>query len=157
MAYNNNNGGYGGNGYGGNGYQGQQQPRYQQQQPRYQQPAPPPPKRSAAKYTVMTKGKNIGLECVNGFKAGKQGLLTFSAFPVDGREHESQTGNVFLRYVVTVVHRGTGATNTYWCLMSKRTRKISVKELGLVISPNGSGRTSSGKSVTGTICRNTKK
>ena len=154
MAYNNKN--YQG-GYNQQGYGQQRQGGYQQQQPRYQQAPPPAPKRSAAKYTVMVKGKNAGLECVNGFKAGKQGMLIFSAFPVDGREHTSQTGNVFLRYVVTVVHKGTGTTSTYWCLMSKRTRKISIKELSLVISPNGNGHTASGKAVTGTICRNTKK
>lgn len=106
-------------------------------------------KKSGAVYSRIKKGKNEGGTAVNAWRKTKNGLVTASAYPVDGVEHTSQAGKVSLRYVVEVVNRDMGTTQTYWCLMAKDSRKIFIQELGLVISPNGSGTTSSGKRVTG--------
>ncbi|SEF62241.1 hypothetical protein SAMN05421847_0476 [Halpernia humi] len=106
-------------------------------------------KKSGAVYSRIKKGKNEGGTSVNAWRKTKNGLMTANAFPVDGVEHASQDGKISMRYVVEVVNRDMGTTQTYWCLMSKDTKKIFIKELGLVISPNGSGVTRSGKRVTG--------
>lgn len=106
-------------------------------------------KKSGAVYSRIKKGKNEGGYSVNAWRRTKNGLVTASAFPVDGLEHPSQNGKTFLRYVVEVVNRDMGTTQTYWCLMDKTSRKIFIKELGLVISPNGSGVTAKGKRVSG--------
>ena len=106
-------------------------------------------KKSGAIYSRIKKGKNEGAMCVNAWRKTKNGLLTATAFPVDGVEHTSEAGNISLRYVVEVVNRDMGTTQTYWCLMQKASKKIFISELGLVISPNGNGVTSSGKRVTG--------
>ena len=119
--------------YGGGGYQSNQQKV----------------KKSGAIYSRIKKGKNEGAMCVNAWRKTKNGLLTATAFPVDGVEHTSEAGNISLRYVVEVVNRDMGTTQTYWCLMQKASKKIFISELGLVISPNGNGVTSSGKRVTG--------
>lgn len=106
-------------------------------------------KKSAATYSRIKSGKHEGLMAVNAWRKTKNGLVTASCFPVDGIEHQSKDGKTSLRYVVEVVHRDMGTTQTYWTLMSKDSKKIFIKELGLVISPNGNGISSSGKRVTG--------
>ena len=140
----------------------QQQPRQQQwqgapyKQP-YNQPQQQIIKRSGATYTKMRKGKHEGLDCVNAWKAGKNGMLTASAFPVDGVIHVGKDkGHEFMRYVVTVTNASMGTNSTYWCLMRLDTKKINISELGLVITPNGSGFTKSGKRVTGFFGKNFK-
>lgn len=134
---NNNNGNWGNNG----NNSGFNQNNNQSQKPVF--------KKSGAVYSRIKKGKNEGGYSCNAWRKTKNGLLTASCFPVDGVEHKSEKGNISLRYVVEVVNRDMGTTQTYWCLMQKDSRKIYIKELGLVISPNGSGTTASGKRVTG--------
>lgn len=106
-------------------------------------------KKSGAVYSRIKKGKNEGGYSVNAWRKTKNGLVTAACFPVDGVEHKSEQGKIALRYVVEIVNRDMGTTQTYWSLMSKDSRKIFIKELGLVISPNGNGMTASGRRVTG--------
>ena len=106
-------------------------------------------KKSGAVYSRIKKGKNEGGIAVNAWRKTKNGLVTASGYPVDGVEHSSKDGKISLRYVVEVVNRDMGTTQTYWCMMAKDSKKIFIQELGLVISPNGNGITSSGKRVTG--------
>lgn len=106
-------------------------------------------KKSGAVYSRIKKGVHEGETSVNAWRKTKNGLMTASAFPVDKNDHESKDGTKYQRYVVEVVNRDLGTTQTYWCLMNKSNKKIFIKELGLVISPNGNGVTSGGKRVTG--------
>ncbi|MDV3972050.1 hypothetical protein CMT55_18290 [Elizabethkingia anophelis] len=106
-------------------------------------------KKSGAEYSKMKKGKHVGLTCVNAWKKTRYGLITASAFPVDGVVHTSDRGNESMRYVVTVTNRAFGTTQTYWCMMSLKSQVIGIKELGWCITPNGRGRTASGKTATG--------
>jgi len=132
-GYNNNGGGYNNaNNYGGPRNQGQNV------------------KKSGAVYSRMKAGKYEGEMCVNAWRKTRHGLMTASAFPVDAVEHiADKSGKTFLRYVVEVSNKELGTSQTYWCLMQKESKKIFIKELGLVISPNGNGVTASGKRVTG--------
>ncbi|MGA9213421.1 hypothetical protein [Kaistella sp.] len=107
-------------------------------------------KKSGAVYTRMKKGKFEGQMCVNAWRKTKNGLQTASAFPVDGVEHiGAESKKTFVRMAVEVANKELGISQTYWCLMQKESQKIFIKELGLVISPNGNGVTSSGKRVKG--------
>lgn len=108
-----------------------------------------PVKRSGAVYTKMKNGKFAGYICVNAWRKTSGGLMTAKAFPVDEKVHTSEKGNDFLRYAVEIAVPSAGTSQTYWCLMNTKTQKISIDELSLVISPNGSGFTSGGKRVTG--------
>lgn len=110
----------------------------------------PVTKKSGAEYTRIKKGKNEGQMAVNAWRKTRFGIQTASAMPVGGGQvHESQKGNEFIRYAVEVANKTLGTSQTYWCLMNTKTQMIVIKELGLVISPNGRGVTGSGKRVTG--------
>lgn len=107
-------------------------------------------KRSGATYTKMRKGKFEGELAVNAWRKTRAGLMKASAFPVDGVVHTGKDkGHEFMRYVVNISNSSTGTNETFWCLMRLDTKMIVIKELSLVISPNGSGYTSSGKKVSG--------
>lgn len=107
-------------------------------------------KKSGTVYTRIKSGKMEGMMAVNAWRKTKNGLMTASAFPVDQTEHIGDKGkNTFIRMAVEVKNADLGTSQTYWCLMQKESQKITIKELGLVISPNGRGMTSSGKRVTG--------
>jgi len=115
-------------------------------------------KKSGSTYTTMRKGKNEGLIAVNAWRKTQHGLMSASCFPVDGVVHVGQqNGHEFMRYVVDITNSSAGTKNTYWCLMRLDTKTIVIQELSLVISPNGSGVTGSGKRVTGYFGRNYKK
>ena len=116
----------------------------------------PEVKKSGTVYTKMKKGKNVGLFCVNAWRKTKVGLITATAMPVDGVIHTSDKGNEAMRYVVNIIDQNSGTTQTYWCLMNVKTQMIFIKELGLMLSPNGSGFTSSGKRVSGYFGRSYK-
>ena len=110
----------------------------------------PQSKKSGVSYTKIKKGKMEGMIAVNAWRKTKNGLMVASAFPVDGVEHiGTENNNTFIRYAVEVSNSTLGTSQTYWCVMQKESKKIVIKELGLVISPNGSGVTASGKRVTG--------
>lgn len=166
MSYNNNynrnnngngynQGGYNQGGYNQGGYnQGGNNRNYnnqQQQQPVF--------KRSGVTYSKFKRGKFAGsdLECVNAWRKTKYGLVTASAQPLDGAIHiGKEKGHEFLCYVVKVVNHATGGSQIYTCTMRMDTRKIVLKDLGWVISPNGQGTTRSGKRVTGFFGKNHK-
>lgn len=115
-------------------------------------------KKSGATYTKMRKGKFEGLTAVNAWRKTQHGLMSASCFPVDGVVHVGrEKGNEFMRYVVDITNSSAGTKNTYWCLMRLDTKTIVIPELSLVISPNGSGVTASGKRVTGYFGRNYRK
>lgn len=114
-------------------------------------------KKSGAKYSTITKGKNMGGTSISAWRKTKSGLIIAKCFPVSAEVYTSKTGKEFLRYAVDVSNSSMGTSKTYWCLYCLQTKKLVIKELGLVISPNGSGRTASGKSVTGYFGRNYRK
>lgn len=140
--YNGNRGNYGGQNKGYNNNQRQQRDDV---------------KKSGSTYTTIRKGKREGMIAVTAWRKTKFGLMTAKAFPVSEEVYTSQNGNEYLRYAVEVSNASMGTNTTYWCLMSLKTKKIVINELSLVISPNGSGYTSSGKKVSGFFGANYKR
>jgi len=111
----------------------------------------PQHKKSGASYTKIRAGGSEGFYHVSAWKSSKQGLITASCFPLSAKDevpkiHKSDR-NDFITYIVKV-KQGINVS-TYFSLMNLTTRKIYIKELGWIISPNGSGVTRLGKKVTG--------
>ena len=106
-------------------------------------------KKSGATYTKISKGKMTGFTAVNAWKKTKNGLITASVMPYSDVIVESGRGKQYLKYIAEIVHKGTGSRTIYPCLMNIQTQVIKIKELGMCITPNGSGTTASGKRVKG--------
>lgn len=123
------------------------------QQPQFQQsPGQFRFKKSGAKYTIIKEGKAQGLNlpAIHAWRLTKFGVQVAKAFPFNaGTTHVSDTGRESVTYMVEISNEAMGTSQKYPCIMSLDTRKIFIEELGLVISPNGSGQTRTGKHVTG--------
>jgi len=135
-------------------------------------------KSSGATYKKITEGNFKGFFFVSAWKATKNGLITATCFPRSlksgspGDKNRSPTGQVsfdvefkdpitnkkeiktYARYRVDV-KQGINV-QTYYTFMNLETRKIVIKELNMVITPNGTGRTRSGKKVSGYFGKNYK-
>ncbi|MGK4568283.1 hypothetical protein [Flavobacterium sp. 3HN19-14] len=111
------------------------------------------PKKSGANYTKIKKGGAEGFYAISAWRKTRYGLMTAKAFPCQEKgggvvTHKGkEKGHEHIRYAVDVVMNGQ--SQTYFCLFRVDTQKILINELGLCISPNGSGYTSSGKCARG--------
>ena len=138
MAWNQNNNNYNGNN--GNNYNGNNGNNQQ------------PSKKSGATYTVIRKGKFTDMIICNAWNKSKsKGLIVATVAPyyASGDKVESKTGNKYLKMMATVEFKTSGHKKLMPCLMNIATKVIVLKDMGMVITPNGSGKTSSGKKVTG--------
>ena len=84
-------------------------------------------------------------------KSRSKGLITATVAPYNKSEElvESKTGNQYIKMIASVEFRKTGNKQLLPVLMNLKTKVIVIRELAMVITPNGSGHTSSGKKVTG--------
>ncbi len=119
------------------------------QQPVYNQP--PPPKKSGATYTKISKGKFEGFTIVNAWNKSRKGLVTATVAPyhASGDLVTSDKGNEYIKMIASLKYERTGNEKLMPCLMNLKTKVIVLKEISMVITPNGSGRTASGKKATG--------
>jgi hypothetical protein len=124
------------------GHYPQQRNQYQQNQPTF--------KKSGAKYTEIRKGNFIGMTCVNAWKSSKNGLITVSVMPYNKSDElvESEKGNTYIKMIARVNYP-SGIEKVLPCLMNEKTKVISLSDISMCISPNGSGQTRNGKNVTG--------
>lgn len=147
--YNNNNGNYGNRNYGNNGnYNGNYNNGNNGNNNQ------PKPKRSGATYTTLSKGKyaGTGLPTVHAWRLTKYGMMTAKAHPYGDKSKVhvgEQKGKKYFTYTVEVSNASMGTSQVYYTTMCIDTKRIGIDELGLVISPNGSGRTRTGKHVKG--------
>ena len=108
------------------------------------------PKKSGAKYSTINKGNYIGETIVNAWNVSKnKGLITATVSPYKGSEIVESERNQYMKMIAVVNYENSGVQKVIPCLMNTKTRVISLEEIGMCITPNGSGRTKSGKSVTG--------
>jgi hypothetical protein len=113
---------------------------------------PPPPKRSGAKFTMLKDGKHKGLYIVNAWNTSKsRGMITAKVAPYHASDKivTSEKGNEYVKMMASIFYKRTGQTLLMPCLMNQETQVIVLKDLGMVITPNGTGRTRSGKAVSG--------
>lgn len=142
------------------GYQNNQYPQQNQQQPVY--------KRSGAVYSRIRNGNFEGNIIVNAWRATRMGLMKATVTPYSGQNGKGleivnsagKSGNQDKEYqkmICVIQNTSLGTNQTYHVLMNIKTQVIVIQELGLCITPNGSGTTKSGKRVTGYFGRNYKK
>lgn len=124
-------------------------------------------KKSGATYSRIKNGNFEGDTIVNAWRATKAGLMKAVVAPYAGENGKGRdivssggkSGNQDKEYqkmICTITNSNAGTTQTYHVLMNLKTQVISIKELGLCITPNGSGVTRKGKRVTGYFGRNYK-
>lgn len=111
-----------------------------------------PPKRSGAKYSQIKTGKFKGGTIINAWnKSRGKGLITAKVAPYgNSKEYTAESsGNTFITMIAEVFYHNSGQKLLIPCSMNKDTRVVVLSDIGMVITPNGHGVTSSGKRVTG--------
>lgn len=122
-------------------------------------------KRSGAVYSRIRKGNFEGDIIVNAWRSTKNGLMEAVVAPYLGQNGKGneivnsngKSGNTpkeYQKMLCTISNKSIGTTQTYHVLMNVKTQVISIQELGLCITPNGSGITKRGKRVTGYFGKN---
>lgn len=106
-------------------------------------------KKSGATYSKITKGNFEGYPIINAWRKTKNGLMTVKVAPyhASSKTVESEK-NTFTKMIAEIRHPNA-ASEIVPVLMNMTNKKIVIKKYNLVISPNGSGYTSSGKRVSG--------
>lgn len=107
-------------------------------------------KKSGASFTTIRTGKSQGMVAVNAWIKTRNGLLKISAFGY-AKTAKSDRGNEFQKAVAEVTNLGSGQTAKYPVLINITKSKMSIKELNLLVTANGGGRTRSGKNVRGAV------
>ncbi|KFF15084.1 hypothetical protein [Flavobacterium hydatis] len=124
-------------------------------------------KRSGAVYSRIRNGNFEGDTIVNAWRSTKLGLMKATVAPYSGQggkgreivNSSGKSGNQDKEYqkmICTIQNTSLGTNQTYHVLMNLKTQVIVIQELGLCITPNGSGTTKSGKRVTGYFGKNYK-
>lgn len=121
---------------------------YTQNRPQY--------KKSGAIFSKITKGKYEGLMAVNAWKKTKYGMIKANAIPLSNSSSESANGNQYVPYLVTVIDMNSLQSSKYNGIMNIQTRILTITDLGMCITPNGSGTTKSGTKVRGYFGKFTK-
>ncbi|MEN2434962.1 hypothetical protein AAH994_06080 [Weeksellaceae bacterium A-14] len=113
-------------------------------------------KKSGASFSKITKGANEGLYFVSAWKKTRAGMVKATATPLSNKSTESARGNQYIPYLVTCIHMGTLQATKYNGIMNIQTRVLVISDLGMCITPNGSGKTKSGTMAKGYFGKFTK-
>lgn len=108
-------------------------------------------KNYGAKYSKIKKGNYIGATIVNAWNFQKgRGMLTCTVSPYrNSKVVKSNNGNRFQSMIAIVDYENSGVQKKIPCLMNLENKKIVLEEINMVISPNGSGKTSKGSKTQG--------
>lgn len=112
----------------------------------------PAPKRSGAKYSIIRQGKFEGQTIINAWnKSRGKGLITAKVAPYgESKEYTApSSGKTYITMIAEITYHNSGHTRIIPCSMNKATKSVVLSDIGMVITQNGSGLTSSGKKVTG--------
>ncbi len=124
-------------------------------------------KKSGATYSKIKQGDFAGETIVNAWRKTKYGLMVAVVTPYKGANGKGldnvesvneKTGEIknYQKMICTIQNKSMGTSQTYHVLMNVKTQVIVINELSLCITPNGSGKTASGKKVFGYFGRNYK-
>lgn len=124
-------------------------------------------KKSGATYSKIKNGNFEGEIIVNAWRKTKFGLMVATCTPYSGQDGKGdkivesvseKTGLVkeYKKMICTIQNKSLGTSQTYHVLMNIKTQVIVISELSLCITPNGDGKTASGKRVKGYFGRNYK-
>jgi len=117
-------------------------------------------KKSGAVYTKIgatnkagqkNNSKYVGGTIVNAWNVSKsRGMITATVSPYHKtKQGKTKNGRVYQTMIAVINYRNSGVEKIIPVTMDAETRVISIPEIGMCISPNGKGQTSSGKVVTG--------
>lgn len=107
-------------------------------------------KMSGATFSLIKEGKSKGMLSVNAWLKGRNGLVRISAFGYDTVKGKNCT---FQKAVAEVTNMTSMSTSKYAVLINETTKRMSIKELNLLVTAKGGGYTSTGKRVTGAVVR----
>lgn len=124
-------------------------------------------KKSGATYSKIKTGDFAGETIVNAWRKTKFGLMVAVVTPYKGANGKGldavtstneRTGEIkeYQKMICTIQNKSMGTSQTYHVLMNVKTQVIVINELSLCITPNGQGKTASGKKVFGYFGRNYK-
>lgn len=108
-------------------------------------------KRSGAIYSKIRQGKYEGHTVINAWNYSKtRGLIKCTVSPYrNTREYRNADGDVKITMIAKVFYTRTGNEVIIPCSLNRNTGKVFLQDLGMVITPNGQGRTRSGKLAKG--------
>jgi hypothetical protein len=111
-------------------------------------------KRSGAVYSKIKNGNFVGDTIVNAWRRTKNGLMKATVAPYagsngSGTDIVTSEKHDYRKMLCTVSNADLGTSQVYHVLMNEKTKVITIAELSLCITPNGSGVTKKGKRVTG--------
>lgn len=108
-------------------------------------------KKSGAKYSKISQGKYKGSTIVNAWnKSRSRGLITAVVAPYKGsKKYTTDKGKEYQTMIAKILYSNSGVEKIIPCSMNVQTKVIVLSEIGMVITPNGSGQTKSGKNVKG--------
>lgn len=115
----------------------------------YQKRNENPAKKSGATYSRIKQGRFEGATAVVAWRKTRFGLQTCKCFPWSDVVHQSESGKKFMKYSAEVSNPATGTTQSFRVLYNMDSKTIVIRELNLIISPNGQGKTASGKTARG--------
>lgn len=128
----------------------------------YNNQPPPVFKSSGAVYSKIKNGNFEGDTIVNAWRKTKFGLMTATVTPYAGKSGAGtdlvqSDKHEYRKMLCTIKNASLGTSQMFHVLMNTKTKVISISEMSLCITPNGSGTTRSGKRVSGYFGRNFKK
>lgn len=108
-------------------------------------------KMSGATYSPIKEGNFKGLLIVNAWNKSKgRGMITCTVSPYKGsKNYTSGSGNEYMTMIANVLFHKSGNEMLIPCSMNIQTKVIGLSKLGMCISPNGHGKTKSGKTAKG--------
>lgn len=107
-------------------------------------------KRSACTISVIKKGKSEGLIAINAWRATKNGLVTLKAFEHnESTEGKTSTNKEYIVLMCEIVNADAGSRSVVPGFYYPNEKKLRISSMNLVASANGSGKTKTGKYVTG--------
>lgn len=109
------------------------------------------PKTTGAKYSKISVGQFKGMTIVNAWNKSKnKGMLTVKVAPYkNSKVFQNGKGESKQTMIAVVKYENSGVEKIIPCSMNQETQVIALSEIGMVITPNGEGYTSTGKKVTG--------
>lgn len=102
-------------------------------------------KKSGAKFSLINKGRWKGADIINAWKKTKYGLMKLQATPYSDEVVSSKNGRNYMKYIAVITHNYN--QQKYTCLYDIDRKRLVIKDLGLIVTNNGSGTTRDRKSV----------
>lgn len=116
-----------------------------------------PVKKSGAKYSIIKKGNFIDMPIINAWQKTRQGILTITVKPYHASEKQVKSARNTFTKMIAEVQYPSGQHRLIPVLYNEVNKKVTISELNLLITPAGAGVTGTGKHVTGSVVKLSKR